>query len=71
MSHNTRRIRLVVIAAAVAGAMLAGAGSALASDGGAFGQHVSHCAQEHGFSGSHNPGMHRGHAGHADADHEC
>ena len=38
-------------------------GSALASDGGAFGQHVSQCAQEHGFSGSHNPGMHQGHAG--------
>ena len=63
MSHRTRRIRLAVTAMATVLALLAGTGSALASDGGAFGQHVSQCAQEHGFSGSHNPGMHQGHAG--------
>ena len=33
------------------------------ASGGAFGQHVRHCAQTMGFSGTHNPGMHRGFAG--------
>ena len=28
-----------------------------------FGQHVSQCAQTMGFSGDHNPGMHRGASG--------
>jgi len=28
-----------------------------------YGQHVSHCAQTMGFSGEHNPGMHRGLSG--------
>jgi hypothetical protein len=28
-----------------------------------FGQHVRTCAQEMGFSGDHNPGMHHGAAG--------
>lgn len=30
---------------------------------GDFGQHVSQCAQQLGFSGDHNPGMHQGAAG--------
>lgn len=30
---------------------------------GNFGQHVSTCAQTMGFSGHHNPGMHRGASG--------
>jgi hypothetical protein len=30
---------------------------------GDFGQHVSQCAQQMGFSGDHNPGMHDGAAG--------
>lgn len=28
-----------------------------------YGQHVSHCAHTMGFSGDHNPGMHRGLSG--------
>ncbi len=28
-----------------------------------FGSHVRTCAQEMGFNGTHNPGMHRGAAG--------
>ena len=35
---------------------------------GEFGQHVRHCAQHHGFDGSHNPGMHQGAAGWDHAD---
>ena len=31
--------------------------------GAGFGQHVRHCAQTMGFSGTHNPGMHHGFAG--------
>lgn len=31
-----------------------------AQAGPGFGQHVSQCAQTMGFSGDHNPGMHRG-----------
>jgi hypothetical protein len=31
--------------------------------GAEFGQHVRECAQQVGFSGQHNPGMHRGAAG--------
>ena len=50
-----------------------GAGTALALLPGAavadeFGQHVRLCVQEHGFDGSHNPGMHQGAAG-MDMDH--
>ncbi len=63
MTHGRRRMRLLVTAAAVLLALSAGTGLALASDGGVFGQHVSQCAQTHGFNGDHNPGMHRGHSG--------
>ena len=31
--------------------------------GAEFGQHVRECAQQVGFSGEHNPGMHRGAVG--------
>lgn len=36
-----------------------------------FGQHVVMCAQNMGFSGTHNPGMHQGAAGWQDMDHMC
>lgn len=35
-----------------------------------FGHHVSTCARTTGFSGDHNPGMHRGFQG-WDATHTC
>jgi hypothetical protein len=38
------------------------AGAAPPADPGDFGHHVANCAQEHGFDGEHNPGMHRGRA---------
>jgi hypothetical protein len=34
-----------------------------ADSGASFGWHVRQCAQTMGFSGTHNPGMHRGYAG--------
>ena len=48
----------VVLSTGAALALQPGVASA-----GEFGQHVRQCAQEHGFNGSHNPGMHRGAAG--------
>ena len=48
----------VVLSAGTALALLPGAAAA-----DEFGQHVRHCAQHHGFDGSHNPGMHQGAAG--------
>lgn len=48
----------VVLAGATTLALQPGAAAA-----GEYGQHVRQCAQEHGFDGSHNPGMHRGASG--------
>ena len=39
------------------------AGAAPQASPGDFGHHVAQCAQEHGFSAEHNPGMHRGRSG--------
>ena len=50
----------VLVAAAPAGASAQPDG---AESGRAFGQHVANCAQQMGFDGAHNPGMHRGFAG--------
>ena len=47
----------------IAGALALPAAPALASAPANFGSHVSECAQTMGFSGTHNPGMHRGAAG--------
>lgn len=52
----------------VTGTLLAGVlalpgTAALASPSENFGSHVRDCAQTMGFSGDHNPGMHRGAAG--------
>lgn len=53
---------LTAMSIGVAALFLPLATSAQAS-GGDFGQHVRHCAQTMGFSGTHNPGMHHGFAG--------
>ena len=44
--------------------------TAATTAGGAFGEHVAHCAQHHGFAGDHNPGMHNGASG-WDPEHVC
>jgi len=55
--------RLIVTITLVAGLLVLSAAPALAEPSSNFGSHVSVCAQTMGFSGSHNPGMHRGAAG--------
>ncbi|OIJ27618.1 hypothetical protein [Nocardioides luteus] len=60
---------LIFAAAAAAGTALALPSPAAAADGREFGEHVVHCAQDVGFSGTHNPGMHQGF--HGFTDHEC
>jgi hypothetical protein len=59
---TTRLLALLSLPAAVL--LMAGpAAAATPADAGNFGTHVSTCAQTMGFSGAHNPGMHRGVAG--------
>ncbi len=60
----TRKLRLVLGAAALLG-LLVGASPVAAAEGGAdFGACVAHHATtERGFSAEHNPGMHQGFAG--------
>lgn len=66
----TRPSRLAVLAA-LTGILLAPRTAALGvSEGSTFGHHVSQCAQDIGFDGMHNPGMHRGISG-TPADHHC
>ncbi|MDF1596789.1 MAG: hypothetical protein P1T08_11985 [Acidimicrobiia bacterium] len=48
---------LIVTAATVAALMLAPVAASASPDGN-FGSHVSQHAQDHGFSGTHNPGVH-------------
>ena len=57
--------RLAVIAATVTGlALPASPALAAPSNGDTFGAHVAGCAQlMGGFTGDHNPGMHRGASG--------
>ena len=43
---------------------------AAGGEGSTYGHHVSQCAQDAGFDGMHNPGMHQGFSG-VPADHEC
>lgn len=53
-----------VLVAATAMALVPVTASAQTGTGRDFGQHVAQCAQlMGGFSGSHNPGIHRGFAG--------
>jgi len=58
-----RVVRIVVTGAALAVPLIGTPAWAEGAAAGTFGQHVSQCAQQVGFSGDHNPGMHRGAAG--------
>lgn len=58
---NTPLALLAALALPVA--LVAAAAPAAAAPNENFGRHVSDCAQSMGFSGTHNPGMHRGAAG--------
>lgn len=57
------RDRLIVTTILTAGLLALPAAPALAEPPASLGSHVRVCAQTMGFSGSHNPGMHRGAAG--------
>jgi len=57
-----RTVGLAVIAVALL-AWSPTAGAEPPAGAGAFGQHVRACAQQVGFSGEHNPGMHQGRSG--------
>ena len=60
----TRRIRLALAAGALLAMLVAASPVAAAGSGAAYGACVAHHARaEGGFSGEHNPGMHRGFAG--------
>lgn len=61
----TRTLRLVAAAIALLAALVvASPVSAAAADGSTYGACVArHATIEGGFSGDHNPGMHRGFAG--------
>lgn len=70
--HMSRSlIRAAAVVAATAALALAAPAVATAAGSGAdFGQHVRDCARSMGFDGTHNPGMHHGHAG-WDPSHMC
>jgi len=53
------RITRTAVALTLAPAAVMVAGPVAVADDD-FGQHVRMCAQEHGFDGDHNPGMHQG-----------
>ena len=58
-THMTRRAASGALAA-VALLTIATATGTPATAAGDFGEHVSTCARDHGFSAAHNPGMHQG-----------
>ncbi len=62
------RKRLFITSVFTTALMLVPAVGALAT-GNTFGDHVSHHAQQHGFSGDHNPGIHQGASGWDQCDH--
>jgi len=71
MSTNRRHLTIRSTAATAAAALVVATGGlepANAADD--FGSHVVDCAQDPGFNGEHNPGMHRGYAG-WDPTHVC
>lgn len=51
---------VVLLQASPASATSENAGGESVAGSPAYGQHVAECAQGAGFSGTHNPGMHRG-----------
>ena len=66
----TARLAGTVVMVAVTTLAGTGVANAVGADGRAFGEHVVTCVQEHGFSGTENPGMHTGFAG-WDPQHQC
>lgn len=72
MTRQLLRPATLAALAALASIALAPSTAALAAsgDGSAYGHHVAQCAQDIGFSGMHNPGMHQGFKG-VPEDHEC
>ena len=54
-----KRISILLMPATITGVLLLSAPPSAATEPG-FGRHVSECARTMGFSGTHNPGMHRG-----------
>lgn len=66
-----RVLSRAVVSLVMAGAMMLVSAPAFAASANAgYGQHVRHCAQEHGFTGDHNPGLHQGKSG-WDPTHVC
>ena len=65
---NTRLTISALALAAPAAVLGAGVTPAVADN--QFGQHVRTCAQDMGFDGEHNPGMHQGAQGWS-PDHTC
>lgn len=65
-------LRRIVVPPAVAVVALTGTAlqSAPATASDDFAQHVVTCVTDMGFTGDHNPGMHRGASG-WDPDHQC
>ncbi len=60
----TRTLRLVLATVALLGLLVGASPVAAAEDGAAYGACVAHHATtEGGFTGDHNPGMHRGFSG--------
>ena len=60
---NRILLKAVMVTAISTAALVAPAAASAQTTGADFGQHVRHCSQTMGFSGTHNPGMHRGFAG--------
>jgi len=58
-----RVVQIAIAVTALAAPMIGASAWADESAAGSFGQHVSECAGQLGFSGDHNPGMHHGAAG--------
>jgi hypothetical protein len=58
-----RTLQIAIALTALAAPMAGGSAWAAEPTAGSFGQHVSQCAQQMGFSGDDNPGMHYGAAG--------
>ncbi len=60
---NRILLKAVTATTISAAALFAPVAASAQTTGADFGRHVSHCSQTMGFSGTHNPGMHRGFAG--------
>lgn len=58
-----RRFRLALAAGALVALLIGASPVAAAGAGADFGACVAHHATQGGFSGDHNPGMHRGFSG--------